>query len=268
MALAGYVVLLIDAGVDQGEDLIAEIPIMQFASAEIEAQRWNFLVHHYSDLERQKKDTKMTYKTKEGDFYVGLDPPADAEPLGIWYPRAGTLGGCSNHNALITIYPHESDWQYIADITGDSSWNPNKMRTYYEKMEKCEYLPEGTAGHGFDGWLHVSATNQTMIVDDQKINSVTIAAAKALEERVSDASLRTAQGFNNVVRLDPNNPSPERDNTTGLYQIPIAVDGRTRNGARNFIVDTVNAANTDGSKEYGLTLAQIEHICYQDPLFK
>ncbi|KAI9643497.1 hypothetical protein NHQ30_008116 [Ciborinia camelliae] len=254
LALAGYEVLLIDAGDDQGEDLIAELPILQFASTEIEAQRWNFFVHHYSDLERQKKDTKMTYKTTDGDFYVGLDPPADAEPLGIWYPRAGTLGGCSNHNALISIYPHESDWQYIADLTGDNSWSPDNMRTYFEKMEKCDYLPEDTPGHGFDGWFHISATNQTMLVQDQKINSVVLSAAAAFADDVPDSVLATAEGFNQVVTLDTNNPSPLRDNTTGLYQIPIAVDGRTRNGARNFIIDTANAVNSNGTKKYSLTL--------------
>ncbi|APA14225.1 hypothetical protein SS1G_11988 [Sclerotinia sclerotiorum 1980 UF-70] len=254
LALAGYEVLLIDAGDDQGEDLTAELPLFQFASTEIEAQRWNFFVHHYSDLERQKKDTKMTYQTTDGDFYVGLDPPADAEPLGIWYPRAGTLGGCSNHNAMITIYPHESDWQYIADLTGDDSWAPDNMRTYFEKMEHCDYLPEDTPGHGFDGWFHTSATNQTMIVQDQKINSIVLSAAEALAVNASDSILSTAEGFNQLVNLDPNNPLPTRDNTTGLYQIPIAVDGRTRNGARNFILETLNAVNTDGSKKYGLTL--------------
>ncbi|RAL64591.1 hypothetical protein DID88_001626 [Monilinia fructigena] len=254
LALAGYEVLLIDAGDDQGEDLIAEIPVLQFASTEIEAQRWNFFVQHYSDLERQKKDTKMTYQTTNGDYYVGLNPPADAEPLGIWYPRAGTLGGCSNHNAMISIYPHESDWKYIQDITGDNSWAPEKMRTYFEKMEHCDYLPEDTSGHGFDGWFHTGATNQSMIIQDQKIRSIVISAADALASNISDSIFATVEGFNEVVNLDPNSASTTRDNATGLYQIPIAVDGRTRNGARNFIIDTVNAVNTDGSKKYNLTL--------------
>jgi len=56
--------------------------------------------------------------------------------LGILYPRAGTLGGCGSHNALITIYPHDSDWDNIASLTGDDSWSASKMRTYFEKMER------------------------------------------------------------------------------------------------------------------------------------
>ncbi|KAB8293090.1 hypothetical protein EYC80_007449 [Monilinia laxa] len=91
LALVGCEVLLIEAGDDQGEDLIAEIPVLQFASTEIEAQRWNFFVQHYSDLEGQKMDTKMTYQTTNGDYYVGMNPPAGVEPLGVWYPELELL---------------------------------------------------------------------------------------------------------------------------------------------------------------------------------
>lgn len=38
------------------------------------------------------------------------------------YPRAGTLGGCVSHNALIFITPDQSDWNTIASITGDDTW--------------------------------------------------------------------------------------------------------------------------------------------------
>ena len=38
---------------------------------------------------------------------------------GVLYPRAGTLGGCTAHNAMILVYPHNADWNQIADLTGD-----------------------------------------------------------------------------------------------------------------------------------------------------
>jgi len=34
----------------------------------------------------------------------------------VLYPRAGTLGGCTVHNLMITIYPNNSDWDAIADL--------------------------------------------------------------------------------------------------------------------------------------------------------
>lgn len=54
----------------------------------------------------------MTYRTPSGDLHVGKDAPSGSEPLGILYPRAGTLGGCSAHNAMMSvelILPIEAD---------------------------------------------------------------------------------------------------------------------------------------------------------------
>ena len=38
---------------------------------------------------------------------------------GVLYPRAGALGGCTAHNAMIFVYPHNQDWDDIAALTGD-----------------------------------------------------------------------------------------------------------------------------------------------------
>ncbi|KAM3081218.1 hypothetical protein ACMFMG_005171 [Clarireedia jacksonii] len=254
LAIAGFDVLLIDAGDDEGEQLIPEIPIMQFKSTEYEPQQWNFFVHHYANETQQARDTKMTYLTTDGEYYVGLNPPADAEPLGIWYPRAGTLGGCSNHNALISIYPFESDWQYIADITGDDSWAPDHMRTYFEKMERCDYLPEDTEGHGFDGWFNINLTSPSLIAHDENIVSWVMASSAAIGDNLGSGANITAAGVSDVLHRDLNNNSPGRDSAVGVYQIPYSIDGRTRHGARNFIVDTVNAVKPNGEKKYPLTL--------------
>ena len=63
-----------------------------------------FFVRHYADEAQQQRDSKMT-----------------PDKNGVLYPRSGTLGGCTAHNAMITVYPHNSDWDYIATITGDAS---------------------------------------------------------------------------------------------------------------------------------------------------
>lgn len=101
LAIAGFKVLVLDAGDDQGNATVQKIPALQLQSTEYEPMRWDYFVNHYSDLDRQKEDSKMTYRTSSGDFHVGSNPPADAEPLGILYPRAGTLGGCASHNAMM-----------------------------------------------------------------------------------------------------------------------------------------------------------------------
>ena len=71
------------------------------------------------------------------------DPHFRREHDGVLYPRAGTLGGCTAHNAMIMVYPHNADWDYIADLTGDPSWKAEHMRTYFARLEDCHTVPLG-----------------------------------------------------------------------------------------------------------------------------
>jgi choline dehydrogenase len=102
LAIAGYKVLLLDAGDDQGNAMKFQVPALQLQSTEYEPMGWDYFVNHYFSLTRQE-DSKMTYRTSSGDLHVGPSPPANSEPLGILYPRAGTLGGCSAHNAMMLV---------------------------------------------------------------------------------------------------------------------------------------------------------------------
>ena len=90
LAEAGYSVLLLEAG---GEEETANysVPAFHPLSTEDPDLQWNYFVRHYTNETRQNNDSKR-----------------DQEGKGIWYPRAGTLGGCTAHNAMITVYPHES----------------------------------------------------------------------------------------------------------------------------------------------------------------
>lgn len=114
-----------------------------------------------------------------GSYYAGKYPPEGAEPVGILYPRAGALGGCAEVNAMITIYPHRSDWTYLQTLTGDDSWAPDNMRTYFEKLERAQVATWGD-GHGRDGWLRTSLTPLTLIVQDLKIVSIVLSALAAM----------------------------------------------------------------------------------------
>ena len=101
LAIAGHKVLLLDAGDDQFDAPVIQAPALQLQSTEYEGTKWDYFVNHYQDLSRQEEDTKMTYKTPLGELHVGPNPPANSDRLGILYPRAGTLGGCSAHNAMM-----------------------------------------------------------------------------------------------------------------------------------------------------------------------
>lgn len=51
--------------------------------------------------------------------------------------------------------PPDNDWDAIAELTGDESWKFHKMRELFIEIENCTYAPEGTPGHGFDGFIQV-----------------------------------------------------------------------------------------------------------------
>jgi choline dehydrogenase-like flavoprotein len=152
LAESGHKVLLLEAG---GDPLQAagtrlpedyQVPAFHAFASENEAMRWDFFVRHYGNDIRQRRDPKFT---------TARD--------GVLYPRAGTLGGCTAHNAMIMVYPHNTDWDGIADLTGDSSWRAVNMRKYFERLEDCrhrppyrwlyEWLGVNPSRHGFGGWL-------------------------------------------------------------------------------------------------------------------
>jgi choline dehydrogenase len=252
LAIAGFKVLLIDAGGDQGTELIEEVPAMNLASTAFASTEWAYYVWHHPTLEEQAQDTKMVYEMPNGTQYIGLDPPEDAEPLGILYPRAGTLGGCSRHNALVTIQAFDSDWDGIAELTGDDTWKADKMRTYWEKIEKNNYVPTSIVGHGFSGWLDTSLTSLVTAAKDLKLVSLIAAAASAMGETVLASLLTTVTGLAGVLISDIN--APGQLLVEGVYQIPLSMRDSKRGGARDHIIDTANAVNDDGSRKYQLDI--------------
>ena len=112
LAEAGRSVILLEAGGDphklSGGDSIAEgedrlpadydVPAFHAFASENSAMKWDYFVRHYDDDRQQLRDPN----------YV-------ASRDGVLYPRSGTLGGCTAHNAMILVYPHNADWDYIAE---------------------------------------------------------------------------------------------------------------------------------------------------------
>ena len=63
---------------------------------------------------------------------------------------------------MIFIYPHNTDWNHLADLTGDPTWRAEHMRSYFERLEKCRHRPfrrflsrfgVNPTRHGWGGWL-------------------------------------------------------------------------------------------------------------------
>ncbi|KAJ5310601.1 uncharacterized protein N7443_003062 [Penicillium atrosanguineum] len=249
LALAGYKTLLIEAGDDQGLNANYTVPAYSAKASEDEGLAWNFFVHHYADEQRQALDYKTTYTTPDGEEYTGLNPPEGSIMKGTLYPRTGTLGGCTAHNALITVYPHESDFEYISTLTGDGSWSPENMRKYFERLENNNYLLPLIPGHGYDGWLSDEEAPLDLVLEDPQLLSMVLGGAFALGNQ-TNAVFNLAT----VLAADANRDSKSRDTNPGYYQIPIATDGNKRNGPREFLVKVRDAKNADGSKKYPLDI--------------
>lgn len=205
LALAGHKTLLIEAGDDQGSNYNYSVPAYEAKSTEDPAMAWDFWVDHYPEESRQVRDFKLTYDTPDGGEYTGLNPPAGSKIRGILYPRSQMLGGCTGHNALVAVYPDESDFSNIVKLTGDNSWNPDNMRKYFQKLEKNHYLLPGTPGHGFDGWLGISEAPLNIALDLQ-LSSFLLGAGFALGNETN-----TIQNLATLAAGDPNAQGVKRD---------------------------------------------------------
>jgi choline dehydrogenase len=236
LAMAGNRVLLIDAGDDQGENINQQVPTFHAYSTEDPTMAWDFYAKHYTDPEKAKTDSKMTWTILSGQNYVGKNPLAGSKMRDILYPRAGTLGGCTAHNALVNIYPHEKDWQHIQQLTGDSTWNPTNMRRLYEKLERVDYMTIGNPGHGYDGWLGVGRADTTLAFNDTKLLAMGISAAGSIDQGgiITDV-VGGASNLGRILAGDVNNAGRNRDQTEGVYNIPLAEYKYKRNGARECV---------------------------------
>ena len=206
-----------------------QVPAFHAQASENEAMRWDFHVQHYKDPELQSKDEK---------FVPGK---------GILYPRGGNLGGCTAHNAMITVYPHNEDWQHIEKITGDSSWSPKNMRRYFERLENCRHRPLwkiwswlgiNPTRHGWRGWLHTEVSIPEAVLDDKKLKNVIVDSAAA---EVLNAGSPFWERLKWAIfgKGDPNDWRLVRENAVGIRYLPMAMKDRARMGSRERVLETM-----------------------------
>ncbi len=223
LAEAGHEVLLIEAGGEDEGDLYS-VPAFHPLATEDPAMEWRFFCRHYS--RRPDRDPKL----------------ADQ---GILYPRAATLGGCTAHHAMITVYPHRSDWGGIADLTGDESWRDDAMRPYFERVVRAEFndasdflwlvsprlywrrivrwwrdlLDDFDVNYSLDdGWLPVNQADWRLVLPDRRLRKLMWHAVKRAKR----------QGLRLMPALDPNYPGADE----GVNLLPVSTDNGRRAGTR------------------------------------
>ena len=229
LADAGRSVLLLEAGGDPCELADSrlpedyQVPAFHAFAAENPAMRWDFFVHHYANEQRQRRDSK--YCPDHG---------------GVLYPRAGTLGGCTAHNAMIFVYPNNQDWDDMALLTGDSTWRASNMRRYFELLEDCRHRPLkrwiarltgfNPARHGFAGWLSTELALPMETLGNRRLRRV-------LEELARDASLQIGHRLKRLhgllkTRADPNDWRQITASASGLRLVPLTTRDHLRMGSR------------------------------------
>lgn len=250
LAAAGHTVLVLEAGGTE-EPYEYQVPAFHGLSTEHPDLRWDFFVRHYDDDERQLRDTKFV---EEHD--------------GVLYPRAGTLGGCTAHNAMLTVYPHDRDWDDLAAITGDSSFNSEAMRGRFERMERCDYVKRprpmprnrhlaqlvtripwvssfyaNATRHGWDGWLCTSLADPKLALRDQQLVDVVVSAARATLGETLRRSLRLIEDLRPDAPNSFADPNDWRVRGTreGLWFAPLAM----RNGGRVSTRDYLRTAQIE-----------------------
>jgi len=192
-------------------------------------------VRHYADEAQQRRDSKFV--EEEG---------------GIFYPRAATLGGCTAHNAMILVYPSNSDWDEIARVTGDRSWRGKAMRRYFERIEDCRYRPSwrllynltrwNPTRHGFRGWLPLEKAKMSLLFDDWQL--------RRLVEWSALRNLFSAGGWlRGIVRIlaflftagDPNTWWSVKHSTEGVRIMPLTTRKGRRRGSRERVLEARDA---------------------------
>jgi choline dehydrogenase-like flavoprotein len=247
LAEAGMKVLLLEAGSDPrnlGEAGSAladqyEVPAFHPFASENAGMAWNFLVHDFDDDEFRRL------------------PPTDP-PDGVLYPRASTLGGCTAHNAMIFIYPHDSDWDDIAELTGDPSWRAQNMRRYFQGVENCRHRPLwgllsrltggrfNPTGHGWGGWLDAEVPWPRKAFGDQTLMDVIRETIRsdlqgggkgtlpAWLRQLRTTCLRLARFV--VGESDPNDHRLQGEIDEGLCTIPLSTFSGRRRGSRERVL--------------------------------
>ena len=248
LAESGFSVLLLEAGGDPrtmigstpqtpGANSLPDdydVPAFHALSTENTALRWDFFVRHYQDQAKQERDPK----------YVAT---ADGKTVnGVLYPRAAALGGCTAHNAMILVYPHNADWNQIADLTGDSSWRAETMRGYFERIERCEHRPDerplGRVGknpsrHGWSGWLQTEKAVPQAAFRDRDLRKTILESAREVLRTPEFALTDSDRRARLDSLLDPNDWRVVSDSAIGLRYTPLTTKDHRRVGTRERVLE-------------------------------
>ncbi|MEZ4730539.1 MAG: GMC family oxidoreductase N-terminal domain-containing protein [Caldilineaceae bacterium] len=208
LALAGFEVLVLEAGGMEVDDIVYKVPAFHLLSSEDPRMNWNFYPRHYTETTQHGR----RYLEKQG---------------GMLYPRASTVGGCTAHHAMLAMRPENRDWEDLAQLTGDPSWGSFNMRQYFDRVR---------------AWLPMEMTPPSLLLKDQVIARMVTAAT--LETNTLGRGLDLGINLNRFAieglnLLDPNDQSHLDELREGLYMIPQSTEKGERRGTRERLLSVM-----------------------------
>jgi choline dehydrogenase len=245
LAEVGFRVLVLEAGGDPrsapGGNPVSpnagtmpddyDVPAFHGLATEQDGIRWDFVVRHFSDDAQQRRDPKYIDRLPDGRAVDG-----------VLYPRAAALGGCTAHNAMILAYPFNSDWDQLADRTGDPSWRAEAMRGYFQRIEACRHrrlerlkarFGWNASRHGWSGWLPVEKAIPESAFRDRDLRKTILSSARAAWKALAapiDEARWDSQG-------DPNDWRVVAEDAVGIRYTPLTTSGHQRVGVRERLLD-------------------------------
>ena len=227
-----------------------------------EQTSWSFWVRHYAGRQLQASDSKA------------VDDPNEPGRKAVLYPRASALGGCTAHHAMISICGTDTDWQKIADLTGDSSWAPGKMRAIYQRIERASYGVIGgriakywevllnflaphrasLAERGETGWLDVRTTDPHLALGDPALFKMIVQTI--FDEEKLGSGIRLLRFLKRIILggifrdFDLNDAQTMRTRPEGAALVPLGVSrSGVRRGPREHLLETRLLLETAGVED-------------------
>jgi len=266
LAERGYQVLVLEMGplkpAKENDAFVenTEVPLLHPETTEDPRHSLRFFVKHFDHDPAGSLDQKINLPSQNPSHSIPANTVHPADEDGIFYPRSQGVGGCTIHNAMITICGPPDDWDEIAEMTGDESWRGDRMRAYFERLEKCQYnrprtwighliaalgLPTGweNSRHGDSGWLETSMSSLRFLRREQQFfKTVFYAVANSFDSGIEFVAewVRPLLKGRPLPELDPNHWETMRQSQEGLSLIPCAISasGR-RSSARERLLDAM-----------------------------
>ncbi|MBN9521319.1 GMC family oxidoreductase [bacterium] len=267
LAERGYSVLICEMGPEkppkpEGAAVEnTEVPLLHAEVTEDRRHALTFYVNHFDAPAADPPDDK--WHTPQ----AGSPHDRAEDETGLFYPRAQGVGGCTVHNAMITVSGQSEDWDRIAEATGDESWRGERMRAYFQRVERCHYNRPGWFArflnrwlgvrtgweddrHGSAGWLDTTVADFGPLLRDRHllkvVKNAVLGAFRSGIMTLYDLFRLSWLTDKSLPNLDPNHWRRMREAAEGVARIPCAITPRgVRAGPRERLLGAKAGPHAD-----------------------